>query len=126
MKGTVRTFHEEERLLLEHEIEELLKATCYLTKADYEYEYVRGYPPVVNHEAETDHIIASAEKIADVESVEIVDPNMGGEDFAYFLEEIPGAFFFTGAKILIGRKSIRTIIQNSTSTSAPYELPPMS
>lgn len=42
--------------------------------------------------------MASAEKIADVETVEIVDPNMGGEDFAYFLEEIPGAFFFTGAK----------------------------
>lgn len=63
MKGTVRTFHEEERSLLEHEIEELLKATCYLTKADYEYEYVRGYPPVVNHEAETEHIMASAEKL---------------------------------------------------------------
>ncbi|MBH9787762.1 amidohydrolase, partial [Clostridioides difficile] len=60
MKGTVRTFHEEERSLLEHEIEELLKATCYLTKADYEYEYVRGYPPVVNHDAETEHIMASA------------------------------------------------------------------
>ncbi|OEC02700.1 peptidase M20 [Lysinibacillus sphaericus] len=98
MKGTVRTFHEEERDLLEREIEELLKATCYLTKADYEYEFRRGYPPVVNHAAETEHVMASARKVADVEAVEFVDPTMGGEDFAYYLEEIPGAFFFTGAK----------------------------
>lgn len=98
MKGTVRTFHEEERGLLEREIEELVKATCYLTKADYEYEFVRGYPPVVNHDAETEHIMASAEKVVVVETVETVEPIMGGEDFAYYLEEIPGAFFFTGAK----------------------------
>jgi len=98
MKGTVRTFHEEERDLLEREIEELLKATCYLTKADYEYEFRRGYPPVVNHAAETEHVMASARKVTDVTAVEYIDPNMGGEDFAYYLEEIPGAFFFTGAK----------------------------
>lgn len=98
MKGTVRTFHEEERALLEREIEELLKATCYLTKADYEYEFVRGYPPVVNHDAETEHVMASAEKVAGVEAVKYIEPIMGGEDFAYYLEEIPGSFFFTGAK----------------------------
>ncbi|MEG0439845.1 MAG: amidohydrolase [Solibacillus sp.] len=98
MKGTVRTFHEEERALLEYEIEELLKATCYLTKADYEYEFVRGYPPVVNHDAETEHVMASAEKVAGVGAVKYIEPIMGGEDFAYYLEEIPGSFFFTGAK----------------------------
>ncbi|MEG0472952.1 MAG: amidohydrolase, partial [Solibacillus sp.] len=98
MKGTVRTFHEEERALLEHEIEELLKATCYLTKSDYEYEFVRGYPPVINHEAETEHVMASAEKVAGVEAIKYIEPIMGGEDFAYYLEKIPGSFFFTGAK----------------------------
>ncbi|MEY9970317.1 amidohydrolase [Lysinibacillus sp. RC46] len=98
MKGTVRTFHNEERDLLEQEIEEVLIATCYLTKAEYEYEYRRGYPPVVNHLAETEHVIKAAEKISIVEAVEIVDPTMGGEDFAYYLEEKPGAFFFVGAQ----------------------------
>lgn len=98
MKGTVRTLDEETRDLLEVEIEELLKATCYLTKADYKYTFNRGYPPVVNHAEHAHNILSAAEKLPSVQLTAICEPNMGGEDFAYYLQHVPGAFAFVGAK----------------------------
>ena len=98
MKGTVRTFDEYTRTLLEEEIEEVLKASCYLTKAEYDYRYSRGYPPVMNHEAETNFLVEIAPKVNGVEELKICEPYMGGEDFAYYLQHVPGTFFFTGAQ----------------------------
>lgn len=98
MKGTVRTFDETIRTLLEEEIEKVLKASCLLTKADYDYHYFRGYPPVINHEEETAFLVQLAPQVPGVEKLHICEPLMGGEDFAYYLEQIPGVFFFTGAQ----------------------------
>lgn len=98
MKGTVRTFDESTRILLEEEIEEVLKAACYLTKAEYEYDFIRGYPAVINHEVETAFLAELAPKVPGVENLHICTPLMGGEDFAYYLQHVPGAFFFTGAQ----------------------------
>ena len=98
MKGTVRTFNEDTRDLLEHEIEELLKATCYLTKADYEYRYYRGYPAVMNDPVHAEALLEAARKLPIVDVVAVCEPNMGGEDFAYYLDHVPGAFVFIGAK----------------------------
>lgn len=98
MKGTVRTFHEDVRDLLESEIEEVLKASCYATGSSYEYEFKRGYPAVVNDAVETTTVIEAAKKLPVVEEVRLAEPNMGGEDFAYYLEHKPGSFFFVGAK----------------------------
>lgn len=97
LKGTVRTFNEEERDLIERELEELLKATCSYMQASYIYEYVRGYPAVVNHLNETEKMVKTVNAMSDVQ-IEICEPQMGGEDFAYYLQKIPGNFFFTGAK----------------------------
>lgn len=98
MKGTVRTFDELTRKLLEEEIEEVLKASCYMTKAKYEYEFIRGYPAVVNHKKETTFLANLATKVPGVENLKICEPSMGGEDFAYYLQHVPGVFFFTGAQ----------------------------
>lgn len=98
MKGTVRTFDEHTRTLLEKEVEEVLKASCYLTKAEYEYRYSRGYPAVINHEVETKFLVDIVPQVKGVEELQICEPFMGGEDFAYYLQHVPGAFFFTGAQ----------------------------
>lgn len=98
LKGTVRTFDEEVRDLLEVELEHVLKASCTLMDASYEYVYKRGYPAVINHEEETDFLIEVAADVTGVEEVRICDPMMGGEDFAYYLQHVKGAFFFTGAR----------------------------
>lgn len=96
--GTVRTFNEEVRDFIEEEIEKVVKGTCYGSDCTYEYLYDRGYPAVVNHDDETDFLVSSAKLVKDIESIQEAEPEMGGEDFAYYLQHVKGSFFFTGAK----------------------------
>ncbi|MCM3023617.1 amidohydrolase [Bacillus ginsengihumi] len=98
LQGTVRTFDEKTRDLIEAEIERIVKGTCIAADCTYEYQFHRGYPAVVNHDFETDVVIDSAKSVNGVEHIEESEPNMIGEDFAYYLQHVKGAFFFTGAK----------------------------
>lgn len=98
LSGTVRTFNEKIRDLIEEEIERIVKGTCLAAGCDFEYEYHRGYPAVINHEEETDFLISCAEQVQEVDQVTLTPPEMGGEDFAYYLQHVKGTFFFTGAK----------------------------
>lgn len=65
--------------------------------ASYDYNYERGYPAVVNHPAETDHLVNVAKTTDGVQQVLQGEPQMGGEDFSYYLQHVKGTFFFTGA-----------------------------
>lgn len=96
--GTVRTFNEEVRTSIEEEIERITKGTCFTSDSTYSYEFERGYPAVVNHEEETNYLVSCAQSIPQVTIVEETEPQMGGEDFAYYLQHVKGTFFFTGAK----------------------------
>ncbi|MGG1677322.1 M20 family metallopeptidase [Neobacillus sp. NRS-1170] len=96
--GTVRTFNEDIRQFIEDEMKRIIHGTCYLADCGYEYHYFRGYPAVVNHANETEFLISCAEDVPEVVTIEETEPQMGGEDFAYYLQEIPGTFFYTGAK----------------------------
>ncbi|MCM3767373.1 M20 family metallopeptidase [Neobacillus niacini] len=98
--GTVRTFNEEIRTFIEAEMERITHGTCYLSDSTYQYNYYRGYPAVVNHANETEFLIYCAKDVPEVNIIEESEPQMGGEDFAYYLEKVPGTFFFTGAKPL--------------------------
>ncbi|UII54185.1 M20 family metallopeptidase [Cytobacillus spongiae] len=95
--GTVRTFNEDIRDLVEKEMERVIKGTCLTSDASYEYAFHRGYPAVVNHEKETEFVVNLAKDVPGVEEVYESAPVMGGEDFAYYLQHVKGTFFFTGA-----------------------------
>lgn len=96
--GTVRTFDEEVRTQIERELEAVLKGTCEMFGGTYSYNFLRGYPPVVNHKEETDFVAELASDVPGVEKVITCPPFMIGEDFGYYMENVPGTFFFTGAK----------------------------
>ena len=96
--GTVRTFNEDVRTFIEEEMERIIEGTCHLSRSTYEYQYIKGYPAVVNHEYETDFLVSCAQLVPEVQIIEETEPHMGGEDFAYYLQKVPGTFFFTGAK----------------------------
>jgi amidohydrolase len=96
--GTVRTFNEDIRTQIEKEKEEIIAGTCHMAKSTYEFQYERGYPAVVNHKSETEYLINVTKLVPDVDAIEETEPHMGGEDFAYYLQHVPGTFFFTGAK----------------------------
>ncbi|KAA9030646.1 M20 family metallopeptidase [Niallia endozanthoxylica] len=104
MTGTVRTFTEEVRSFVEKEIDRVTKGTCLVSDADYTYTYTRGYPPTVNHKEETELLARVAGLAPGVESVKEYAPQMGGEDFSYYLQHVKGTFFFTGAE-KAGRES---------------------
>ncbi|GAA0316605.1 N-acetyl amino acid acetylase SndC [Bacillus carboniphilus] len=98
LTGTVRTFKEDIRTFIEQEIERVVKGTCLVSDASYEYTYTRGYPTTVNHKEETEFVAGLAKSVPGVEAVNETEPIMGGEDFSYYLQKVKGTFFFTGAR----------------------------
>lgn len=98
LTGTVRTFKEDVRNFIEKEIERVIEGTCHISGASYEYNYTRGYPTTVNHKEETEFVAGIASDVPGVETVRETEPIMGGEDFSYYLQNVKGTFFFTGAK----------------------------
>ncbi|MEH6905389.1 peptidase M20 [Bacillus sp. AFS006103] len=96
--GTVRTFNEAVQQLIEVEMERIIAGTCSMSGSTYDFRFVRGYPAVVNSEKETVFLTSCAHKVAEVTNIEETELQMGGEDFSYYLQNVPGTFFFTGAK----------------------------
>ena len=97
LTGTVRYFDHKVDEQIKEKMEQVIKGICIANDATYEFVYEDGYPPVVNHEEETDIVFQAAENITEIQSATISEAQMAGEDFAHYLEKIPGAFFFTGA-----------------------------
>ncbi|WNS76598.1 M20 family metallopeptidase [Bacillus sp. DTU_2020_1000418_1_SI_GHA_SEK_038] len=98
LAGTVRTFKDETREYIESEIERIIKGTCLAADAEYTYEYQKGYPATVNPKQEMEFIVELAKQVPGVTAVVECEPQMGGEDFAYYLQKVKGAFFFTGGQ----------------------------
>jgi amidohydrolase len=96
LMGTVRTFDAAIQEMAERRVREIVADTCRTFGATAELEYHRGYPPVVNDPAMIDFAVETLENTLGPERVAWIDPVMGGEDFAYFLQERPGAFMFFG------------------------------
>lgn len=96
LTGTVRSFEPDVQGLAEKRLKEIAETTCqaFGAKAEFQYEY--GYPPVVNDEAMVDFVEEVTGEVLGKERVKFIDPVMGGEDFAYFLQKVQGAFLFFG------------------------------
>ncbi len=97
--GTVRTFKEGVRDHIEKAIGQIAESTCGGLGASVDYKYTRGYPAVVNHPEETDRVEQVAVSLFGKEMVKQNPPQMGMEDFAYYLKERPGSFFWVGGAL---------------------------
>lgn len=97
LTGTVRTFDPEVRDFIEKEIERVIEGEVLSSGAAYEYSYERGYDALYNHQDETRFFVETMEQVYPPNQLVTGDPSMGGEDFAYYLQKVPGTFFFTGA-----------------------------
>ena len=94
LKGTVRTLSEANRDVTEGRVRTIAQNTARAYGATADVSYERNYPVMVNHGAETDFAIAAAQKVAGACKEE--PPTMGGEDFAFFLQQRPGAYILVG------------------------------
>lgn len=97
MIGTVRTFEPELQDMMIENIEKLTKSTAEGAGATAHLNYEKGYPAVVNHSKETALLKETAVHVIGEDNVFEMTPVMGGEDFSYYLQKVPGTFFFTGA-----------------------------
>lgn len=93
--GTVRTFDPEVKALIRTTMENELKGLSIAKGITYTLDYVNGYPAVINDNSCVD-VIKRATKRAGLPYKEMVQV-MIGEDFSYYLQHKPGAFFFTAA-----------------------------
>ncbi|MDQ0889799.1 amidohydrolase [Paenibacillus sp. V4I9] len=95
--GTIRTLNADIRDLMERELKSIVDGVCSAHHATAEIEYQRGYPSCINHDGETEFFNKVAANDLGPDKVLEIPPIMGGEDFSYYLQKVPGMFFFTGA-----------------------------
>ncbi|MFN4101145.1 MAG: M20/M25/M40 family metallo-hydrolase, partial [Pararhodobacter sp.] len=94
LKGTVRTMDPETRAMAEVRITALVEGVAAAFGARADVTYMKGYPVMVNSPEQTEFAARVAEKVSGgCAPAPLV---MGGEDFAYMLEERPGAYILIG------------------------------
>ena len=96
MTGTVRTFDPATQLAVKRRLEEVCEATSRLFGATAAFTYIDGYPPLVNDAGSIELVRRVTERELGGDAVRAVAPVMGGEDFAYYLQRVPGAFALLG------------------------------
>jgi amidohydrolase len=94
LQGTVRTFTTEVLDLIEKRMRQIAEhvSAAHDTKCDFEF--VRNYPPTVNSKAEAEFARKVMTSIVGEQNVQVQEPTMGAEDFAYMLQAKPGAYCF--------------------------------
>src|SRR5215216_4233504 len=95
--GTVRTLSAELRERMPERIEELARGVAQGMRGDAELEYSFSYPVTINDANAAKLALGVAgELFGEERSMELANPSMGAEDFAFFLEKVPGAFIWLG------------------------------
>lgn len=97
LEGTVRTFDKDVRLEIYNNIKQITEHTCKAFGADFDIDYMFGYPATKNDRTMNQLMVHAAKSVLDEENIIEIEPNMGAEDFSYFLNEVPGTYFFTGS-----------------------------
>ena len=96
LQGTVRTFTDETLDLIELRMRELSHQLSAAFGATAEFEFQRNYPPTINHSAETAFARQVMTEVVGAERVQEFEATMGAEDFSFFLQHKPGAYFVIG------------------------------
>ena len=95
--GTVRTLSAELRERMPERIEELARGVAKGMRGDVKLDYDFSYP-VTSNDADAARLAlgVTGELFGEERAVELDNPSMGAEDFAFFLEKVPGAFIWLG------------------------------
>lgn len=97
LSGTLRTMNEEWRKKALVLIEKTAVQCTRGFGGDCKVEVSHGYPVLVNSESETGLAFGTASALFGKAAAKIAPPQMGAEDFAYYLQKVPGSFWWIGA-----------------------------
>ncbi len=98
LEGTVRTLDPDAHEKVPELMKEIIDGITSAHSANYEFSYTRGAPVTVNDPELTAASVPSLENTSGIDSVHIVTPTMGAEDFAWFANEVPGFYFDIGVR----------------------------
>jgi amidohydrolase len=98
LSGTVRYFEPEVGAKLASRLEEAIAGVCAAHGATYELQYTKLYPAVINDPAIADLVRSVAATVIETPAGIVPEcRTMGGEDVSFFLEAVPGCYFFLGS-----------------------------
>jgi amidohydrolase len=98
-EGTARTITSAARAAVKAAIYRRIGAVASASRCTASIEWLDGYPATINDPAMTDYVAKIARQTLGPERyLPAARPSMGGEDFAYYLEKVPGCFFLVGVE----------------------------
>jgi amidohydrolase len=99
IEGTVRTLSEQARQTARQRVERRCAGVAAAGGCQLQFNWIDGYPPTINDPAMADFVAKTARATFGPDRfIPVSRPSMGGEDFAYYLEKIPGCFFLIGVE----------------------------
>jgi len=96
LKGTARAYSEANRQMIKQRLRETCDGIGASFAAEIVLDYVDAYPSTVNSAVQSDKVSAAAGRVVGC-GVQPPYMTMGGEDMAYYLQKVPGCFFFVGS-----------------------------
>jgi amidohydrolase len=99
IEGTARTLTPTQRTAIRASIRRRCDHIARANECELKFEWVEGYPPTVNDPKMADYVAKVARAtVGNDRFIPVGRPSMGGEDFAYYLQKVPGCFFLVGVE----------------------------
>jgi len=96
LEGTVRTYNKDVQDMVEKRMNEILEGITLAYGGSFELNYNRGTPATINDPELCKQMIPTLERVVGKDNLKMMDPVMGGEDFALFANEVPGIYYRLG------------------------------
>ena len=98
LRGTIRALEPAILKATAQRVHEIVAGVAQAMGVTYELDLPLGYPPTINHAKTNAYFRDTVARIGRSDDLVVVPPVLGGEDFAYFSETVPGTFFFLAAR----------------------------
>lgn len=96
--GTIRSLTPQVREELKSKLEQVTQGVARSFGMHDQFHFEDGYPVLINDLEMTRLVISACLKGIGKDNMEVLKPSMGGEDFAYYLQKVPGSFFRLGCR----------------------------
>ena len=96
LTGTTRAYTENNRNMIKKRMQDIIDGVSKSFGAEIVLKYKEGYPPTVNHEYPAKLVLEASSMVVG-KGAGYPYLSMGGEDFSYYLQKVPGCFFFVGS-----------------------------
>jgi len=97
LSGTIRTYSPQVREMILRRVREVIEGVAAACGAEADLDIISLTPAVINDAGVAEVVRAAAEAVVGAENVSLNVRTMGSEDAAFFMQEVPGCYFFLGS-----------------------------